>query len=388
MLLLFILAASMLWAYQVDRPLHPLEAEVLLSTNEHIDGLADGKFATLRDTVPHEHEEPVPAPAPQVHPPAQRIHPVHAPHVKPPLHDSHPTPAPHPANRAPETPTVAPAQGLNGVVAPAPRAVGTARGVPAPAVAPAQGLNGVVAPTPRGSGTARLAPTPAIGSNVAPRIASAASPTARGYAAALPAQAESLFGIAESLSLKGEADTLPPASLENIMYLLEDGQIQAKGLFEEGQEWKLSWSDEKDQWLFEDLETGNLFEAGTMTLDFSESPALAGSAIQGSNGGRVLKIDQLKRALLRALLNDQLIENRTVKVILNYQEDGITIDGRALPSSLHEKYTRILTNHQVTPGPNRTVRISPKYIMVGDYTPEEGFSGHMSGTVDIENDLK
>ncbi|MCB0638105.1 MAG: hypothetical protein KDC54_15855 [Lewinella sp.] len=93
-----------------------------------------------------------------------------------------------------------------------------------------------------------------------------------------------------------------------------------------------------------------------------------------------LDLRRLKRMLPRELARDQLLPNRRLPLIINFQEDVLRLNGAVLPPDAAAKYRQYLTGYGLTPGPAREIRITPDYIMVGDFT-EAGFHGQARGRV-------
>ena len=119
------------------------------------------------------------------------------------------------------------------------------------------------------------------------------------------------------------------------------------------------------------------------------------SLFSGGSGIRALEsnpvsfdgnMGQLKRTLLRHLTRDGLIANRSVKTVIEYPGERITVNGQVLEAALFDKYVELLQSFDIDPDPQRQIRISPKYIMVG-VVDEDGFRGRMQGTVDLSTDI-
>lgn len=91
-----------------------------------------------------------------------------------------------------------------------------------------------------------------------------------------------------------------------------------------------------------------------------------------------LPIGKIKRSLRRSLSKDQLITNRNSTIRIELPQDKIIVNGKTLESPLSQKYKDLFKSWGIANGPYHEIRISPKYIMIGDFAPD-GFTGRARG---------
>ncbi len=91
-----------------------------------------------------------------------------------------------------------------------------------------------------------------------------------------------------------------------------------------------------------------------------------------------LKLKRLKRTLLRELSRDELISSKKAMNVLHFKEGRITVNNLELGVEEFTKYSELLFQFRIEPGPDRRVVTDPKFVMVGDFT-ERGFKGSMHG---------
>ena len=91
-----------------------------------------------------------------------------------------------------------------------------------------------------------------------------------------------------------------------------------------------------------------------------------------------LKLKRLKRTLLRELSRDELISSKKAMNVLHFKEGLITVNNLELGVEEFTKYSELLFQFRIEPGPDKRVVTDPKFVMVGDFT-ERGFKGSMHG---------
>ena len=87
---------------------------------------------------------------------------------------------------------------------------------------------------------------------------------------------------------------------------------------------------------------------------------------------------RLKRSLLPKLIKDGFIDSKSDEVVINIEEKQVIINGIKLKPYLYTKYTSIAQDFEIVPEENRQIRISDKFILVGDFTTD-GFKGKAEG---------
>ena len=100
---------------------------------------------------------------------------------------------------------------------------------------------------------------------------------------------------------------------------------------------------------------------------------------KGYPGYSNLRVGRIKKALLKNLIRDQLIISREADNVLELQEDKIIVNGKMLDPIHYKKYVEMLNKFGVVhTGPYHQVRVSTRYIMLGDFGPH-GFRGRAKG---------
>jgi len=94
-------------------------------------------------------------------------------------------------------------------------------------------------------------------------------------------------------------------------------------------------------------------------------------------------IEDFKRTLLQALVNDHIITTQTKKVRLSFTDNKIVVNKALIPKSLQQKYNEMLLSYDIHACPARIVEITNHYIAVGDIT-KDGFRGRVHGNVELE----
>ena len=130
----------------------------------------------------------------------------------------------------------------------------------------------------------------------------------------------------------------------------------------------------------------SIFAESQSAESIFSAPAISGTYSAAEINGFEGSMGRLKRELLRNLSQDDLIENRRTKTLIEYSGTQIIVNGGALNGELYEKYRAIFRSYNIEPLPLRQIRISPDYIMVGIYD-EDGFHGRIQGSVDLSEDI-
>jgi hypothetical protein len=121
-------------------------------------------------------------------------------------------------------------------------------------------------------------------------------------------------------------------------------------------------------------------QGSIFAIDSVSQLQMVGSTDYESLDGRYsdLPIGKIKKSLRRSLSKDKLIPNRNSTIRIELPGDKIIVNGKALTHPLYQKYEDMLQSWGIVNGPHHEIRISPKYIMIGDFAPN-GFSGRARG---------
>ena len=91
------------------------------------------------------------------------------------------------------------------------------------------------------------------------------------------------------------------------------------------------------------------------------------------------EVKALKRWLYRNLVNDNLIRSKRKEAVIEYHSKTLVLNGEAIDSGTAAKYLAKFESLDMEPGPHREIRLSPRYIIVGDN------DGYFTGTASGRN---
>ncbi len=115
----------------------------------------------------------------------------------------------------------------------------------------------------------------------------------------------------------------------------------------------------------------NIMNAGERT---SFHPVGDNTAVSLSSS----ELKKLKSQLSKFIKQDQLKRTHGGLITIKYTTEGLYINHRELSGAMLKRYTDLLREFNILPGPNRRIVIDKKYVMVGDFT-EDGFEGSALG---------
>ena len=100
-----------------------------------------------------------------------------------------------------------------------------------------------------------------------------------------------------------------------------------------------------------------------------------------------VNLSQLKKTVMKQLIQDDLIGNKREMVYLFLRADGISVNGERLEDGLQSRYKALLSGYEIGTGPDRTIFITPEGTAVGDFT-DTGFHGKGEGKFNIGKNKK